>query len=192
MSNCPYFENIVLYIQLGFTHVIPLGFDHILFILTLFFLNSKIKSVVIQCSVFTIAHSLSLGLAASGLIMPNAAFIEPLIALSILFTAIENIVSTKVNPFRLLIIFAFGLIHGLGFATALKEIGIPKEQFISSLLSFNFGVELGQIVVIFSAYFLISKWFKDKVWYKERIVYPISCIIGCIALYWTIERILVL
>ena len=192
MSNCSYFENIVLYIQLGFTHVIPLGFDHILFILTLFFLNSKIKSVVIQCSVFTIAHSLSLGLAASGLIMPNAAFIEPLIALSILFTAIENIVSTKVNPFRLLIIFAFGLIHGLGFATALKEIGIPKEQFISSLLSFNFGVELGQIVVIFSAYFLISKWFKDKVWYKERIVYPISCIIGCIALYWTIERILVL
>ena len=192
MSNCSYFENIVLYIQLGFTHVIPLGFDHILFILTLFFLNSKIKSVVIQCSVFTIAHSLSLGLAASGLIMPNAAFIEPLIALSILFTAIENIVSTKVNPFRLLIIFAFGLIHGLGFATALKEIGIPKEQFISSLLSFNFGVELGQIVVIFSAYFLISKWFKDKVWYNERIVYPISCIIGCIALYWTIERILVL
>jgi hypothetical protein len=187
-----YFENIQLYFKLGFTHVIPLGFDHILFILTLFFLNSKIKSVVIQCSVFTIAHSLSLGLAASGLIMPNAAFIEPLIALSILFTAIENCVSTKVNPFRLLLIFAFGLIHGLGFASALKEIGIPKEQFFSSLLSFNLGVEFGQIVVIFSAYFLISKWFKDKVWYKERIVYPLSSTIGCIALYGTIERILMI
>ena len=185
-----YFGNIGHYIQLGFTHVIPLGFDHILFILCLFFLNSKIKSIVIQCSIFTIAHSLSLGLAVAGLIMPNATIIEPLIAISILFTAIENIVTTKVNPFRLVIIFAFGLIHGLGFANALKEIGIPKEQFIPSLLSFNFGVELGQLSVIISAYFLVSKWFKDKVWYKERVIYPISSIIGCIALYWTIERIL--
>ena len=184
------FENIIHYIQLGFTHVIPLGFDHILFILCLFFLSSKIKSVVIQCSVFTIAHSLSLGLAASGLIIPNASIIEPLIALSILFTAIENIISNQVNPFRLIIIFAFGLIHGMGFATALKEIGIPKEQFIASLLSFNFGVEIGQIVIIIAAYFLISKWFSDKIWYKKRIVYPISSIIGCIALYWTIERLL--
>ena len=185
-----YFENIIRYIQPGFTHVIPLGFDHILFILCLFFLSSKIKSVVIQCSVFTIAHSLSLGLAASGLIIPNASIIEPLIALSILFTAIENIISNKVNPFRIIIIFAFGLIHGMGFATALKEIGIPKEQFIASLLSFNFGVEIGQIVIISTAYFLISKWFSDKIWYKERIVYPISSTIGCIALYWTIERLL--
>lgn len=186
----PCFENIVHYLQIGFTHVIPLGFDHILFILCLFFLNSKIKSVVIQCSVFTIAHSLSLGLAAAGLIIPNAIIIEPLIAISILFTAIENIVSTKVNPFRLLLIFLFGLIHGMGFATALKEIGIPKEQFMSSLVSFNFGVELGQLTIIVSAYFLVSKWFKDKIWYKERVVYPISSIIGCIALYWTIQRIL--
>ena len=187
-----YFENIGHYIQLGFTHVIPLGFDHILFILCLFFLNSKIKSVVIQCSVFTIAHSLSLGLAASGLIMPKPSILEPLIALSILFTAIENILSSKINPFRLLIIFAFGLIHGLGFASALNKIEIPKEQFISSLLSFNFGVEIGQIVVILFAYFLISKWFSNKNWYKERIVYPISSVIGCIALYWTIERILLI
>ena len=173
-------------------HVIPLGFDHILFILSIFFLNSKLKSVVIQCSVFTVAHSLSLGLSTAGFIIPNSTYIEPLIAISILFTAIENIVSQKVNPWRLLIIFGFGLIHGLGFATALSEIGIPKNQFFSSLLSFNLGVELGQITIILLAYFLISKWFSDKVWYKERIVFPISSIIGCIALYWTIERILLI
>ena len=183
-------ENSIKYLQLGFTHVIPLGFDHILFILSIFFLNSKLKSVVIQCSVFTVAHSLSLGLATAGFIIPNSNYIEPLIAISILFTAIENIVSQKVNTWRLLIIFGFGLIHGLGFATALSEIGIPKKEFFSSLLSFNLGVELGQITIILLAYFLISKWFSDKIWYKERIVYPVSCCIGCVALYWTIARIL--
>lgn len=146
--------------------------------------------MLIQCSVFTLAHSLSLGLAASGLIIPNATIIEPLIAISILFTAIENIVHDKINPWRIALIFGFGLIHGLGFATALKEIGLPKNQFLSSLLSFNIGVELGQITIILAAYFLISKWFSNKIWYKERIVYPICTIISSVALYWTIERIL--
>jgi hypothetical protein len=184
-----YFDTLNPFLQLGFTHVIPLGFDHILFIMTLFFLSSNIKTVLLQCSVFTIAHSLSLGLAASGFFVPNSNIIEPLIAISILFTAIENIVSNKINPWRIAMIFGFGLIHGFGFANALKDIGIPKNQFLSSLLSFNIGVELGQITIILAAYFLISKWFADKIWYKERIVYPISSIIGCVALYWTIERI---
>ena len=178
------------YLRLGFTHVIPLGFDHILFILSIFFLNSRIRSVIIQCSTFTLAHSLSLALSACGYITPSSSIIEPLIAISILFTAIENIIDDKVNPWRLIIIFLFGLIHGLGFATALKEIGIPETHFISALLFFNIGVELGQIFVIFTAYFLVSKWFSKKPWYKDRIVYPISSIIGCIALYWTIQRIL--
>jgi hypothetical protein len=183
-------DSIATYFQLGFTHVIPLGFDHILFILTLFFLSSNIKTVLIQCSIFTLAHSLSLALAASGLIIPNATIVEPLIALSILFTAIENIVHDKINPWRLVLIFGLGLIHGLGFANALKEIGLPKNQFLSSLLSFNIGVEMGQITIIFAAYFLIGKWFSNKIWYKERVVYPISTIIACVALYWVIERIL--
>lgn len=187
-----YLVTINQYIKLGFTHVIPLGLDHILFILTLFFLNSKVKSVIVQCSVFTVAHSLSLGLAASGWVLPNSNYIEPLIAVSILYNAIENIVHKKVNPYRLAIIFVFGLIHGMGFATALKEIGIPKEQFFTCLFSFNLGVEFGQIVVVLLTYFLIGKWLSNKLWYKERIVYPISSAIGCIALYWTIERILYL
>ncbi|MEI7509825.1 MAG: HupE/UreJ family protein [Flavobacterium sp.] len=187
-----YLDNIYQYIQLGFTHVIPFGFDHILFILALFFLNSTVKSVLVQCSVFTIAHSLTLGLATSGWILPNSNYIEPLIALSILYTAIENIIRNNVNPFRLAIIFVFGLIHGFGFASTLKEIGIPQEEFFTCLFSFNLGVELGQLALILLAYFLISKWFAHKSWYKDRIVYPISCFIGCIALYLTIERILIL
>lgn len=180
------------YLKLGFTHVIPLGFDHILFILTLFFLNSKIKTLIIQCSIFTLAHSLTLGLVAFGIFFPNVTIVEILIALSILFTALENIINPKVNAFRLLIVFAFGLVHGMGFANALQEIGLPKQQFVTSIVSFNIGVEIGQISIILLAYFLISKRFSAKIWYKERIVYPICAFIGCVALYWTIDRILML
>ena len=183
-------EIIKQYLFLGFTHVIPLGFDHILFILSIFFLNSNIRYVIIQCSVFTIAHSISLGLSAANLIVTDPTIIEPLIALSILVTSIENIVSEKVNKWRLLIILIFGIIHGLGFASTLKEIGIDKSHFLISLLFFNIGVEIGQVVVVLLAYYLISKWFNRKEWYKQRIVYPASSIIGIIALYWTIERII--
>ena len=183
-------DNFINYLGLGFTHVIPFGFDHILFILCLFFYNSKLKTVLLQCTIFNIAHSLALGLSASGIVIYNANLIEPLIALTILYAAIENIFFVKKSTLRYLLIFIFGLIHGLGFATALKEIGIPKEQFFTSLLSFNIGVELGQITIIIAAYFLVSKWFSNKIWYRERIVYPISTLIGCVALYWTIERIL--
>lgn len=185
----PLTEVIQQYLLLGFTHVIPLGFDHILFVISVFFLNSNIKSVIIQCSVFTLAHSLSLGISTAGYIVPDTRIIEPLIAFSILIISIENILHSKISSYRLLIIFVFGLIHGMGFASALKEVGIPQNNFFSALLSFNIGVEVGQISVILLTYFLVSKWFSKETWYKERIVFPISSLIGCIALYWTIERI---
>jgi hydrogenase/urease accessory protein HupE len=177
------------YFQLGYTHVIPLGYDHILFILGVFLLNSHLKSVIIQCSVFTLAHSITLGLTATGFLMPDSRIIEPMIAISILFVAIENIFHNKINAWRLLIIFFFGLIHGMGFANAIKDIGLSKTYFLGSLLFFNIGVEFGQITIILSAYLLIAKWFGKKEWYNKRIVYPVSSLIGCIALYWTIERI---
>lgn len=184
------FEISKQYLSFGITHVIPLGYDHILFIVSIFFLNSNLKSVLIQCSVFTIAHSISLGLSAANIIIPNTAIIEPLIAFSIVVTSVENIVNDEVKKGRLFVIGLFGLIHGMGFASALKDIGIAENHFLSSLLFFNIGVELGQVTIILAAYFLISKWFSSKVWYKQRIVYPLSCITACIALYWTIERIL--
>jgi len=175
---------------LGFTHVIPLGYDHILFILSLFLLNSELKSVILQCTVFTIAHSLTLGLSAVGWIIPNSHIVEPLIAFSILLAAIENLIHSKINPWRLFVIFTFGLIHGMGFAGALNEIGIQEELLIGSILFFNIGVELAQITILCMAYFLVAKWFSKKQWYKERIVYPTSMIIACIAVYWTVERLM--
>lgn len=182
------FETIAKYIQLGYTHVIPFGFDHVLFVLCLIFASSNIKSIIIQCSLFTIAHSLSLGLVLMGVFLPNSYYVEIFIAITILFTSIENILSDKVNPYRFILIFLFGLIHGMGFANALKGLGIPNNQFYSALFSFNLGVELAQITIIFLTYFLINKRFSKKKYYRERIVYPISTIIACVALYWVIER----
>lgn len=183
-------DTIYVYFNLGFTHVLPLGLDHILFLLSIYFLNSSLKSVLIQCSIFTFAHSISLGLSASGYISPYSSIVEPLIALSILFTSIGNILRSHNNPYRMGIIFIFGIIHGIGFASSLKKTGIPSSEFFSALFSFNIGVEVGQISILFLAHLLIGKWFSNKPWYQERIVYPFSCIISCLALYWTFERIL--
>lgn len=177
------------YIGIGFTHVLPYGLDHILFIASIYFLNSKLYSIIWQCSIFTIAHSATLGLSAAGYISPSSSVIEPLIAFSILITSIENIIQPKVDYFRWAIIFIFGLIHGMGFAGALSEIGLPSKEFIKALFSFNLGVELGQISIILLIYLCIGRWFSQKSWYRDRIVLPISSAIACLALFWTIQRI---
>ena len=166
-----------------------MGLDHILFILTVFFMHSELKVVILQCSVFTISHSISLALAASDIFVLGTTVIEPLIALTILFSAIQNIASDKINKGRWLLIFVFGLIHGLGFASALKTNGIPTNKFANSLVAFNIGVEIAQLMVILVAYWSAGRWFSNKIWYKNRIVYPISALTACVAMYWTIMRI---
>ncbi len=181
-------EVFVDYLILGFKHIIPLGFDHILFILSLFLLSPKLKTMVWQATAFTVAHSITLGLAAYGLVSLPPHIIEPIISLSIMFVALENIITEKLKPARLLIVFVFGLIHGLGFAGVIQDQGLPKREFFNALISFNVGVELGQIVVILTAWYLFGKWFSQKPWYRTRIVIPLSVIIAVIALYWTVER----
>jgi len=179
----------LIYLKLGYTHIIPLGIDHILFVLSIFFLNPKLKPVIWQATAFTVAHSITLGLAMYGLITPPSYIIEPVIALSIFFVAIENIITDKLKPSRVLIVFGFGLIHGMGFASALTELGLPRNQFFTSLITFNLGVELGQVTIILLAWFSVGKWFGSKPWYRKRIVIPVSIVIAAIALYWTIQRI---
>jgi hydrogenase/urease accessory protein HupE len=176
------------YFKMGYQHILPLGLDHILFVLGLFFLNPKLKAVIWQATAFTVAHSITLGLAVYGFIQPPSSIIEPVIALSILFIAIENIMTTELKWWRVLVVFAFGLIHGCGFASALNEVGLPEKDYLNALLTFNLGVEAGQLTVIVSAWLLIGKWFSNREWYRKRIVIPVSLVIGVIALYWTIER----
>jgi hydrogenase/urease accessory protein HupE len=177
------------YLKLGFTHILPLGLDHILFVLSIFFLEPRLKPVLWQATAFTVAHSITLGLAMYGIIQPPTAIVEPVIALSILFVAIENVITSRLNPWRVAIVFGFGLIHGLGFASALTSLGLPRTSFFESLISFNVGVELGQVTVILLAWVLVGYWFGKKPWYKQRVVVPASVVIGLIAAYWTVERV---
>ncbi len=178
----------MVYLKLGFTHILPLGVDHILFVISIFLLNPKLKSVIWQATAFTVAHSITLGLAMYQIITPPTHIIEPIIALSIMFVAIENIITDKLKSARIIIVFIFGLIHGMGFASALTELGLPQSQFFTCLITFNVGVELGQITVILITWLLIGKWFAPKEWYRPRVVVPISVVIAMMGLYWTVER----
>ncbi len=179
-----------VYLKMGFAHIIPLGFDHILFILGVFLLKPELKTVIWQATAFTIAHSITLGLAIYGFISPSAGFIEPVIALSIVFIAIENIIAVDLKWWRVILIFLFGLIHGCGFAGVLAETGLPKNDFLLALLSFNGGVELGQISIILVAWLISIRFLNDRHWYRTRVTIPLSLCISLIAIYWTVERVL--
>ena len=179
---------VLAYLKLVFQHIIPLGVDHILFITSIFLLSPSLKKVIWQATAFTLAHSITLALAMYGVIKPPAAIVEPIIALSIVLVAVENLVKQKLHPWRVLIIFCFGLVHGMGFASALVGLGLPEKQFLVAIITFNLGVEMGQITVILLAFLIVGIWFGKKPWYHQRIVIPASVLIAMIALYWTIER----
>jgi hypothetical protein len=181
-------EAAMVYLGLGYKHILPLGFDHILFILSLFLLSPKLKPLLWQATAFTIAHSVTLGLAMYHVITPPSKIVEPVIALSIMYVAIENIISPKLKTSRIGVVFLFGLVHGMGFAGALGQLGLPKNSYLISLIMFNVGVELGQLTVILTAYFLLARWFGDKPYYRKYIVIPLSAVIALIACYWTIQR----
>lgn len=178
-----------IYLKLGYTHILPLGLDHILFVLCLFFLSPNLKTILWQATAFTLTHSITLAMAAYGVFSPPASIVEPIIAVSILFVALENTFITQLKPSRILIIALFGLIHGMGFASVLTDIGLPKDEYLTALITFNIGVELGQITVILIAWFGLAFWFRKKSWYRKVIVIPISILIALISFYWTIERI---
>ncbi len=187
-SKRPLYKVIAEYITIGFEHILPLGLDHILFILGIFLLNTQLKPLIQQVTLFTIAHTITLGLSINGIINLPSNIVEPLIALSIAYVGIENIIVNKLNKMRLLVVFLFGLIHGMGFASALADFNMPEDTFITTLISFNIGVELGQLTIIALAYFGITRWFKNKSWYRNVIVIPSSVLISIIGLYWAIER----
>jgi uncharacterized membrane protein len=189
MEKAPTDKVIWFYVMLGFEHIIPEGLDHILFVAGLCLLSTKLKVIVWQATAFTVAHSITLALSMKNIIVAPIAIVEPIIALSILFVAIENLLLDTLKPWRIVLVFIFGLIHGLGFASALNETGLPRNKFFTAILSFNAGVELGQIAVIILVFGLFIIPFRQKNWYKKIIVYPLSVMIGLIALYWTVERI---
>ncbi len=184
-------DTVLLYLQTGFQHIIPAGLDHILFVLSLFLLSPQLKTILYQVTTFTIAHTITLGLSMYKIVEVPSNIVEPLISISIIYVALENIFTQQLKKTRISIIFLFGLIHGMGFAGALSEIGLPQKAYFISLITFNIGIELGQITVILFAFAMVSKWISQKQLYRNRIVIPISSIICIVAAIWTIQRIFI-
>jgi len=155
----------------------------------LFLLSVKWKPLLIQVTSFTVAHTITLGLSIYGFISLSPAIVEPLISASIVYVAIENVITSELKPWRAFVVFGFGLLHGMGFAGVLSEIGLPRSEFLTALLTFNLGVELGQLSVITLAYLLVGLWWRNKPWYHQRIVRPLSILIAAVGCYWTVERV---
>ena len=177
------------YAGAGFDHIIPDGLDHILFVLGLFLFSARMRPLLWQVTMFTVAHTITLALATTGLIELPARVVEPLIALSIAYVGIENLWHRELHKSRLWLVFGFGLLHGLGFASMLSDFGMPPNAFVSALISFNIGVELGQLAVIGLAYLTLGLWFGRRPYYRELVVIPGSLVISAVGLYWTWERI---
>ena len=170
------------YLELGFTHILPKGTDHILFVLGIFLLSIRLRPILMQVTAFTVAHTITLALTIYGVVSLSPRIVEPLIALSIVYVAVENILTPKLSPWRVAVVFAFGLLHGMGFAGVLAQLGLPRSEFLPALLSFNAGVELGQLAVISIAFLLIGLPFRNKPWYRRRIVIPGSIAIAAVGL----------
>jgi hypothetical protein len=185
----PWWVTLGEYAALGFTHILPKGLDHILFVVGLFLLGTRWKPLLLQVTLFTIAHSVTLGLSMLGLVSLSPAIVEPLIALSIAYVAVENLFTTELSPWRGALVFLFGLLHGLGFAGVLGELGMPAGQFTVALIAFNVGVELGQLAVIGLAMLAVGWWRATRLEvYRRWVVVPVSLAIAAVGLYWTVTR----
>ena len=177
------------FLTLGFRHILPEGLDHVLFVLGLALFSARLAALLVQVTAFTLAHTLTLALSTYGLVSLSPRVVEPLIALSIAYVALENLFAPRLRLFRVLLVFAFGLLHGLGFAGALAQLGLPEGERVTALLAFNGGVELGQLAVILPAFGLLGGLERRGV-PRRHLVRPLSLAIAAIGLYWTAARLL--
>jgi len=177
------------YAALGFVHILPRGFDHVLFILGIFLLTPRLKPLLFQVTAFTIAHSVTLGLAMYGIVSLPPRVVEPLIAVSIAYVAVENVVTADVHAWRPALVFAFGLLHGMGFAGVLRNLRLPRGEFIPALVSFNVGIEAAQLSLIAAAFLSVSVWYRHKPWYRARVVIPASVAIAATGVFWILQRV---
>jgi len=177
------------FIVSGFEHIVPKGLDHILFVLGLFFFSLRLWPLLGQVTAFTLAHTVTLALASLQIVSIPASVVEPLIAASIVYVAVENIFGGKAGWTRIAVVFGFGLLHGLGFASVLNEVGLPEGRFAISLIGFNIGVELGQLAVIAVAFVALALPFGRMKWYRAGIAIPASVLIAGVGAWWTVERV---
>ncbi|MFK7915876.1 MAG: HupE/UreJ family protein [Pseudomonadales bacterium] len=175
------------WIAVGFQHIVPRGLDHILFILGLFFMAAGTRPLLWQVTGFTIAHSVTLAMASYGLIQIPAAIVEPLIAASIIYIAVDNLYARSVGRIRFIMVCVFGLLHGLGFASVLNDLQLPEADFMKALLAFNIGVETGQLAILAAAFAVVG-WCRRREWYITAIAQPATLAIAGVGLYWLLHR----
>lgn len=154
----------------------------------IFLLSLRWRPVLLQVSTFTLAHSITLGLTMYGIVSLPARIVEPMIALSIAYVAIENVLIAELKPWRLALVFSFGLLHGMGFAGVLRELGLPRAQFLTALTTFNAGVEAGQLSVIAACSAAVMYWRRNPSSYRRLVVVPASLVIAATGVFWTIQR----
>ena len=183
-----WYDTFLEYIPVGFTHILPKGLDHILFVLGLLFLTPKFYPLLLQISIFTLAHTITLAISSLKIITISSKIVEPLIAASIIYIAVENFFNSSLTKNRSITIFFFGLLHGLGFASVLSSFGMPSTNFVWALVGFNIGVEIGQITIIFVFYAICIYWINTKNYYTKFISMPGSAIIALIGVFWFFER----
>lgn len=175
----------------GFEHIVPKGLDHILFVLGLFLYSPRLRPLLWQVSAFTLAHTATLALATLEIVTVSPAIVEPLIAASIAYVALENVFhrgERTIGWLRIAIVFGFGLLHGLGFASVLGELGLDPGRLILGLIAFNIGVEIGQLAVIAAAFLAVGIWARDRGWYHDAVTVPASLAIAAVGAWWAVER----
>jgi len=176
------------FFPLGVEHIAT-GYDHLLFLLALILCGGHLKSLIKIITAFTLAHSLTLGAAALGLVSLPSALVEAVIALSIAYVAFENLFPRFAISRRWTISFLFGLVHGFGFSSVLQEIGLPKDSLVWALLNFNLGVEAGQLVAVLIA--LPALLWLNKQTYAQRVIQALSAIVMLVGLGWFVERLMI-
>jgi hypothetical protein len=183
-------QNFYQFVSIGFDHVIPLGWDHILFIVGMALSSLLWRKLLLLVTTFTLAHTLTLGLAMYGVVEVSARIVEPLIAFSIAYVSIENLLVKQSIKRKSIVVFLFGLIHGLGFASMLKEFEMTPDSFLTTLIGFNVGVELAQIVIVLGVVSVLLILRELKLNYRQLAVVPISILIALIGVWWGVERLI--
>jgi hypothetical protein len=181
------------YLLLGVEHILA-GVDHLLFVLTLLLIVSGGKRIFLTITAFTVAHSITLVIASLGWVHVPGPPVEAMIALSIVFVAAEMVHGLHGNPgvtsrAPWVVAFSFGLLHGLGFAGALAEVGLPQKAVPVALLTFNIGVELGQLMFVAGALLVATGLRRVPVPRQYWMPYVAPYAIGCVAMFWVIERV---
>jgi len=170
-------------------HHILIGPDHILFLIGLLLLGGGWKALLKIVTAFTIGHSITLSLAALGVVSPPARLIEPAIALSIVFVGADNLVRGRGRDVRAWIALVFGLVHGFGFANVLREFGLPREALGWSLFSFNVGVEIGQLAIVLLVATLLEAVRRRSSLVGARVATAGSIVVIAAGSYWFVQRV---